>query len=74
MISSLDQMVNKVLALNKKHSVAVAWAQDTNTIGALNKAVTMGFINAILIGKPAEIIKICNASGIDYKIYHFGTG
>jgi phosphate butyryltransferase len=69
MISSLDQMVNKVLALNKKHSVAVAWAQDTNTIGALNKAVTMGFINAILIGKPAEIIKICNASGIDYKIF-----
>jgi hypothetical protein len=39
MIRSLDQMVEKVLSLNKKHRIAVAWAQDINTIGAIHKAM-----------------------------------
>jgi predicted transcriptional regulator len=37
MIRTLEQMEEKVLALKKKHYVAVAWAQDTNTICAINK-------------------------------------
>jgi phosphate butyryltransferase len=69
MIRTLEQMEEKVLMLKKKHRVAVAWAHDTNTIGALKKAVTKGFIEAILIGKTSEIIKTCNAEGIDYKIF-----
>ena len=60
MIRTLEQMEEKVLMLKKKHRVAVAWAHDTNTIGALKKAVTKGFIEAILIGKTSEIIKTCN--------------
>ena len=60
MIRNLEQMEEKVLALNKKHRVAVAWAHDTNTIGALKKAVTKGFIEAILIGKTSEIITGAN--------------
>ena len=62
-------MEEKVLALNKKHRVAVAWAQDNNTIGAINNAVKKGFIEAILIGKPSEIKKTCEARGIDYRIF-----
>jgi len=58
-----------VLALNKKHRVAVAWAQDNNTIGAINNAVKKGFIEAILIGKPSEIKKTCESRGIDYRIF-----
>jgi len=54
-----------VLALNKKHRIAVAWAQDNNTLGAINKAVKKGFIEAILIGKPDEIRKTCKDEGID---------
>jgi phosphate butyryltransferase len=67
MIRTLAQMEEKVLALGKKHRIAVAWAQDANTIGAINKAVKKGFIEAILIGKITEIIKTCKAEGIDEK-------
>ena len=66
---TLEQMVGKVISLKKKHRIAVAWAQDSNTIGALNKAVKKGFIEPILIGKSDEIRKTCTAAGIDYKIF-----
>ena len=56
-----------MLALKKKHRVVIAWAQDTNTIGAINKAVKKGFIEAILIGKLSEIIKTCKKEGIDER-------
>jgi phosphate butyryltransferase len=69
MIRSLDQMVAKVLALKKKHRIAVACAQDNNTIGAIHKSVADGFAEAVLIGKSKEIIKICNRSGIDEKLF-----
>lgn len=62
-------MEEKVLELKKKHRVAVAWAQDTNTIGAINKAVNKGFIEAILIGKSSEIINTCKSEGIDQKLF-----
>jgi len=67
MIRNLQQMEEKVLALKKKHRVVIAWAQDTNTIGAINKAVKKGFIEAILIGKLSEIIKTCKKEGIDER-------
>lgn len=62
-------MTEKVLSLKKKHRIAVAWAQDINTIGALAKAVNKGFIEAILLGNPAEIKKTCNDGGIDDRIF-----
>ena len=64
MIRTLDQIEEMVLNTNKKHRVAVAWAHDTNTLGALNKAVKNGLIEAILIGIPSEIRKTCKALGI----------
>jgi phosphate butyryltransferase len=67
MISSLEQLEEKVLSLKRKHRVAVAWAQDSNTIGAIDKAVNKGFINAILIGRSSDIFKICKDEGIDHK-------
>lgn len=69
MIHTLQQMEEMVLALNKRHRIAVAWAQDTNTIGAVGKAVKMGLIDAILIGNPPEIRKTCTSEGIDSKIF-----
>lgn len=62
-------MVEKVLALKKKHRIGVAWAQEINTIGAIHKAVKKGFIEAVLIGKSSEIISICKAQGIDSQIF-----
>ena len=69
MIRTLEQIEEKVLTLKKKYRIAVAWAQDTNTIGAINKAVKKGFIEAILIGKASEIRKTCKAEGIDEKVF-----
>jgi phosphate butyryltransferase len=62
-------MEEMVLALDKRHRIAVAWAQDSNTIGAVSKAVKKGFIEAVLIGNPSEIIKTCISEGIDYKLF-----
>ena len=62
-------MVDKVIGLNKKHRIAVSWAQDSNTIGAVHKAVADGFAEALLIGNPAEIIASCRNAGIDERLF-----
>jgi phosphate butyryltransferase len=69
MIKSLDQMVEKVLSLKRKFRIAVAWAQDSNTIGAIQKAVTYGFAEAIMIGKESEIIRLCHSLSINKDIF-----
>jgi phosphate butyryltransferase len=69
MIRTLDQMEKKVLALKKKRRIAVAWAQDPNTIVAIHKAIKNGFIEAIMIGRSSEIIKMCASEGIDAKTF-----
>jgi phosphate butyryltransferase len=70
MISTLSQIEEKVLTLGKKHRIAVAWAQDTNTIGAVYKAVRKGFADAIMIGISSEIIKICKSEGFDESYFN----
>ncbi len=70
MIRSLVEMEEKVRAIGKKYRIAVAWAQDNNTVGAIHKAVTKGFVEAIMIGKPEEIIKICKTEKIDEKLFN----
>ena len=69
MISSLDQMVEKVLAPGRRHRIAVAWAQDLNTIGAVFKAFNDGFAEAILVGKKDQITAICMNSGFDPGLF-----
>jgi phosphate butyryltransferase len=69
MIRSLDQMVEKVLSLHKKHRIAVAWAQDINTLSAIHKAVNYGLANAVLIGQSSEIIGMCRKAGIDHELF-----
>jgi phosphate butyryltransferase len=61
MIRSLNQMVEKVLSLNRKFRIAVAWAQDSNTATAVQKAVNDGFAEAVMIGKTKEIVKLCDS-------------
>lgn len=62
-------MENKVLELKKKHRISVAWAQDSNTLGALHKAVSRGFAEAILIGNIKEIVALCKIASIDPEIF-----
>ncbi|MBI5010001.1 MAG: hypothetical protein HZB98_10220, partial [Bacteroidia bacterium] len=65
MIRTLNQMVDTVRSVNIRYRIAVAWAQDTNTIGALQRTVNEGFIEAFLIGNPDEILRTCSIEGID---------
>lgn len=62
-------MVERVLSFHRKHRIAVAWAQDANTIGAIHKASSYGLIDAILIGQPIEIKNICRKAGIDSSLF-----
>jgi phosphotransacetylase len=57
-------MVETVLSGNRRYRIAVAWAQDPNTIGALQRTVNEGFIEAFLIGNPEEISRTCRIEGI----------
>jgi phosphate butyryltransferase len=56
-----------VTGSGKKYRVAVAWAQDTNTLTALDLAFNRALIDAILIGNRDEIIKACQSLNIDYR-------
>jgi phosphate butyryltransferase len=69
MITTLDQMVEQVMALGKKRRIAVAWAQDSNTIMAVNMAVNKGFAEALMIGSPTEITNACRLAGIDERLF-----
>jgi Phosphotransacetylase len=69
MIRTLDQMVENVLALRKRHRIAVAWAQDFNTIGAVFKAFNDGFAEAIFIGNKSRINEICSNSGFGPDLF-----
>lgn len=62
-------MVEKVLTGNVRHRIAVAWAHDPNTIGALKRAVSNGFAEAVMIGDPDIINKICRESNINPDIF-----
>ena len=62
-------MVEKVLSMNRKHRIAVAWAQDINTIIAVHKAVIFGLADGVMIGQSSEIKKICRKAGIDHGLF-----
>ncbi len=69
MIDTFQKLEETVISLGKRFRVAVACPHDDNTILALSKAVKNGFIEAILIGKPSEIRKACNSTGVDEKTF-----
>ncbi|HQM68847.1 MAG TPA: phosphate acyltransferase [Bacteroidales bacterium] len=65
MITSLGQMAEKVLSTRKRHRIAVAWAQDANTISAIDQSVKNGIADAIMIGQPEKISTVCHQNGIN---------
>lgn len=69
MITTLDQMVEQVKELKKKFKIAVAYAQDSNTVGAISQAINDGFIEAIMIGDAEKIREVANEAGINPNIF-----
>ncbi len=65
MITSLGQMADAVRSAGKKQKIAVAWAQDQNTVGSLFRAVSEGFAKALMIGNREQIIHACRETGAD---------
>ncbi len=68
-IRSLDQMVDHLRESGRKKKIAVAYAQDPNTIGAIAKAISEGFVDAIMIGDEQEIRSKAKAEGINPAIF-----
>ncbi len=72
MITKLDDMFEKLKSLPSKRLVA-AYANDTHTIGAINKAVEMGLVEATLVGDKKTIEETCEKENIDsskFRIVH----
>ena len=69
MIKSLDQMVDKVRSAGRRHRIAVAWAQDSNTVSAIASAVTDGFAEALMIGNREAILGECMKQSIDHSLF-----
>ncbi len=69
MITSLRQMAETVRSAGQKYRIAVAWAQDSNTIASLHRAVNEGFAEAIMIGEMGSIINTCKGMKIDPSLF-----
>ncbi|MBE0676692.1 MAG: phosphate acetyltransferase [Bacteroidales bacterium] len=64
MITRLEELVSQVKATGRKYRIAVAWAQDANTIGALRQAFDDGFAVPVMIGIKSEIERVAGEAGI----------
>jgi phosphate butyryltransferase len=63
-VTKLDQLIDLVKSKSKKKLVA-AFANDAHTIEAVNHAVDMGIVDAILTGDEATIKSVCKELNID---------
>ncbi|MCL2436297.1 MAG: phosphate acyltransferase [Lentimicrobiaceae bacterium] len=64
MITKLAQVIDLVKSKPKKRLVA-AFANDDHTIEAVNHAVDMGIVDAILVGDKSLISQVCKQLNID---------
>ena len=58
-------MVEKAKSLPPK-TIAIALAEDENTLGAIDQAVASGFAKALMFGNKDKIIKCCDDLKIDH--------
>jgi len=66
-IKSLKEMVSHLEKSSVNKKIAVAVAEDDNTIGALISASNAGFATPILIGSKAKIVSLLAAENADPK-------
>ncbi len=69
-IRSLNQLVEHVKSSGKKKKIAVAYAQDPNTIGAIAKAVKEGFAEAYMVGDKDAITEKAKEENVTPGIFH----
>jgi phosphotransacetylase len=64
MIRKLDDLFTE-LKIRKRKRLVVAFANDEHSIGAVNKAVDMGIVEATLVGNRELITRVCEKEKID---------
>ena len=64
-IKSLNELAEHVKSLGKRTRVAVAMAEDSNTLGAILRAEAEAFVSPILIGSEAKIRSLCAKEGLE---------
>lgn len=68
-IRKLDEIAERLKSKNRKYRVAVALAEDSNTLNAVYRAVDEGFVHALMIGNPEKINDICSQNKINPEIF-----
>lgn len=68
-MKSLNEIAVKAKALGKRVRIAVALAEDANTIGALMRALSEGFVFPILIGSKDKIASLLEDFSPDAESY-----
>ena len=72
-IQKIDDIYELLKGNTQKKRLVVAYANDSHSIEAVNKAVEMGIVEATLCGDENEIRKVCAEHGFDisrFKIVH----
>lgn len=69
-ITKLDQIVEHLKQKGIKRKIAVALAQDSNTVGAIAQATEQGFIDAFMIGDQQKIEQTARTENIDPSIFN----
>lgn len=67
-ITKLDDTFNYLKERPKKRLV-VAYGQDANTVESVHQAVSMGLIEATIVGDEKVIQKVCKEKGCDHKAF-----
>ena len=62
-------MAEAVRSSGIRKKIAVAWAQDPNTVGSLYRAAGEGLVQAFMIGRRESIINTCRETGADPDIF-----
>lgn len=70
MIDSLEKLVDIVKESKTKPRLAVTWAQDRNTLGAVGKAAAEGLVEAHLYGDKKQIINLASEMGLDSDVFN----
>ncbi len=68
MIKNLDELADHVIGSGRKTRIAVAVAEDTNTLSSIIRAVSEGFVHAILIGSRQRILDLCAQEELNPKL------
>ncbi|MDT8400919.1 MAG: phosphate acyltransferase [Bacteroidales bacterium] len=69
MITSLEQLADIVKDQKVKPKLAVTWAQDENTLGAVEKAVRANMIEAWLFGDRSRIEELARKLRLDLDLF-----